>query len=413
VIANTQLRLREYLDQVLAEELSPGQFYEKMVLLRPENLNCDIIFAASLIDPQLLQIEKDRETLADLVAVGVRRNLLKRNILEDEIYSTLASILDTEHCSGVLAYTDLLAENGAVSKETRAAFGKLEGLENPEEFRKNVKSKVKATMKEYFSSGELDEAIRSIKELDLGFFHYEAVKTLINLAMDESSKCRELASELLGHEGVFSRIAVRQGFKILLERLDDLNKDVPDATDLVACFISRAVSDESMAPSFVPQMRNQLCRSPTALQCLQKIHHLLSMKYSAQRLSRVWGPGRSLPVDELKVSIKEMLKEFFVTKNLNELATCLKDLEEPNYHHEFVKQSIVRAADLKPEHVDLMIDMLSKFVDKELITFYQLRLAFARLENGMDNYKIDTPNLVQVFSRVREQVTEPVKEVKA
>jgi len=236
------------------------------------------------------------------------------------------------------------------------------------------------------------------------------VKVVLNLAMDEDSKCRELASELLGFEGVFTRIAVRQGFTILLERLDDLNKDVPDATDLLACFISRAISDEAIAPSFVPQMRNKLCRSPTALQCLQKIQHLLSMKYSAQRLSRVWGPGRSLPVDELKLTVKGMVKEFFVAKDLNELATCLKALEEPNFHHEFVKQAIVRAADSSPEIVDLMIDMLAKFVDKELIAFYQVRLAFARLEKGMDNYKIDTPNLVKVFARVKETVKGIVKE---
>ena len=59
------------------------------------------------------------------------------------------------------------------------------------------------------------------------FYQYEVIKILISTSMDRDNKCRELASKLIGTPNVFDYLAIRRGLEILLERLDDLNKDMP------------------------------------------------------------------------------------------------------------------------------------------------------------------------------------------
>lgn len=87
-------------------------------------------------------------------------------------------------------------------------------------------------LKEYFDSCDSDEVIRSMEELGCLEYHAEIVKRAISLAMDKGPRERELTSRLLTclHPTPLSHKDMETGFVSLLDSMDDLCTDVPDAT---------------------------------------------------------------------------------------------------------------------------------------------------------------------------------------
>jgi MA3 domain len=93
------------------------------------------------------------------------------------------------------------------------------------------KVQVAECIKEYYDSCDADEVIRTLQELGCVEYHSEIVKKAISLSFDKGSRERELTSRLLTclHPTPLSLEDMEHGFNILLDGLDDLSKDVPDA----------------------------------------------------------------------------------------------------------------------------------------------------------------------------------------
>ena len=91
-------------------------------------------------------------------------------------------------------------------------------------------------------------------------------------------------------KGSPDRLSCLQGFVALLEDFDELVLDVPEAVPLMALFVSRAIVDEILPPSFVARI------TPPAGSHLEKMKslcagHLRDGTHSAERLLRCWGSG--------------------------------------------------------------------------------------------------------------------------
>ncbi len=86
-------------------------------------------------------------------------------------------------------------------------------------------------IKEYFDSCDTDEVIRTLQELGCQEYHPEIVKKAVSLAMDLGPRERELTSRLLTclHPTPMALDELQAGFVILLDSMEDLSKDVPDA----------------------------------------------------------------------------------------------------------------------------------------------------------------------------------------
>jgi MA3 domain len=107
---------------------------------------------------------------------------------------------------------------------SRPVFGPL--LTKPE-----FKIRLTECLKEYYDSCDADEVIRSIEELGCQEYHAEVVKKAISLAMDKGSRERELTSRLLTclHPTPLSDLDMEAGFVSLLDSMEDLVTDVPEA----------------------------------------------------------------------------------------------------------------------------------------------------------------------------------------
>jgi programmed cell death protein 4 len=86
-------------------------------------------------------------------------------------------------------------------------------------------------IKEYFDSCDADEVIRTLEELGCMEYHAEIVKKVISLSLDKGPRERELTSRLLTclHPTPLSMDDLTAGFTLLLDSLDDLCTDVPEA----------------------------------------------------------------------------------------------------------------------------------------------------------------------------------------
>jgi programmed cell death protein 4 len=120
--------------------------------------------------------------------------------------------------SGEMTETPVALQNG------KAIYGPL--LTLPE-----FKIRLTETFREYFDSADSDEVIRSIEEMKCQAYYPEVIKKVVSLSLDEGPRERELVSRLLTclHPTPLSDQDMEIGFELLLDGLDELVIDCPDA----------------------------------------------------------------------------------------------------------------------------------------------------------------------------------------
>jgi len=286
------------------------------------------------------------------------------------------------------------------------------------------KLQVEECLKEYFNSCDTDEVIRSIEELQCREFHADVIKRAVSLSLDKHPRERELVSRLLTclHPTPLADDDMEVGFDILLDSLDDLTTDVPDAPTMVANFVARAVVDEVLPPAYLSEQNN---KRPGDV-VVEKAITLLSREHCTARLERVWGPGDGRPVSELKVEMDQMLQEYLMSRELDECARCVKELDAAHYMHELVKRGVKIAMeadgkDLNTQHdkssIDAMAALFAFLVKNAIVSEHQVSKGISRLHKLMDDLKLDVPaapSLLKDFEALlREEIpVGPVEEKK-
>lgn len=86
--------------------------------------------------------------------------------------------------------------------------------------------------------------MRALAELGVPHYHHEFAKKLLRRAVEGTAGDRESASGLFeqltgGCEAIISKESIAQGFDRLLEVLDDLRLDTPNAEQILGSLRSR------------------------------------------------------------------------------------------------------------------------------------------------------------------------------
>ena len=105
---------------------------------------------------------------------------------------------------------------------------------------------------------------------------------------------------------------------------------------MAASFVARAVVDEVLSPAFLSEQNND---RPGDI-VVEKSITLLNREHCNARLERVWGPGDGRPVEELKKDMDQLLQEYILSRELDEAARCVKELDASHFHHELVKRGV-------------------------------------------------------------------------
>jgi hypothetical protein len=141
--------------------------------------------------------------------------------------------------------TDEADKRGIDPGTSKPVFGPLLTLQE-------FKYQLNECLREYFDSCDADEVIRTLEELGCQEFLHEVPKKAISLALDMGPRERELVSRLLTclHPTPLAMSEMEDGFNALLDGLDELSMDVPEAKVklsyhhflwLVTCLVHRCV----------------------------------------------------------------------------------------------------------------------------------------------------------------------------
>jgi programmed cell death protein 4 len=101
-------------------------------------------------------------------------------------------------------------------------------------------------IKEYFDSADVTEVIQSLSDMRCLAYHPHVVKRAVSLSLDKGPRERELISRLLTelHPDPLTDANLSTGFELLLNSLDDLSIDIPDAR--VRFFCPQRIRDCSL-----------------------------------------------------------------------------------------------------------------------------------------------------------------------
>jgi len=263
----------------------------------------------------------------------------------------------------------------------------------------NYKSAVQAIVIEYFNSGDISEANRCLTDFNMPQYTHWFVKHLIRTAMGLKDREREMASVLLSslYGDLLTVDQVTQGFDSLIDCLDDLMLDVPNAPQLLALFMGRAIVDDVLPPSYVGQIASG--GSPHVAEVRQTCEGHLTARHASERLLRCWGSGAGLLLDETKSSIKNLLAEFKESGDIEEARRCIMSLGVPFYLHELVKQAVTMAMEDAASQAPVL-RLLGQLAESGELSQTQISKGFLRVIGSLDDTELDCPNARQALSNI-------------
>lgn len=286
-------------------------------------------------------------------------------------------------------------------KEQNLEFGSISPAVSEEDLEKVVAPLIV----EYFEHGDSNEVLYSLEELNLSQVRAALVALVIQLSLERKPSHREMASVLLSDicDRILAEADIESGLKLLLDSIVDISLDCPEATTWIGNFAARCVADDCLFPMFLREKSHEPdSLSDKAKECLAHASALLKMPHGLVRLDNVWGTGGgNRPVQSLIKQIRLILQEYLVSGDLDEAQRCLRELEVPHFHHEFVYEALVMAIEDMHEAAILSLVKLLKASDQSaIVTPQQMQRGFERVYSEMSDIVIDVPAAYSVLEKI-------------
>lgn len=271
----------------------------------------------------------------------------------------------------------------------------------------DYKKAVVTVVEEYFSTGDVGLAASDLRDLGLEEYHDYFVKRLVSMALDRHDKEKEMASVLLSslYADVITSSQIAKGFILLLESVDDLAIDIPDAVDVLALFVARAVVDDILAPAFLTKAKKRFADPSKGFKVIETAEKsYLSAPHHAELIERRWGGSTHVTAEEVKKRIGNLLQEYIKSGETAEACRCIRGLGVPFFHHEVVKRSLILAMENHSSE-PLILKLLKETADEGLITSSQMMKGFIRLSDSLEDLSLDIPSAKSQFQLLVSKAT--------
>lgn len=189
------------------------------------------------IDQVEIDVPHARDMAARFLARAVSDEVLPPAMVTDPIVRSMAGDICDQ--ARVLLEVDTTSERLHHVWQVTSAFTVPE-----------LKKSIDSTVAEYWIEGEVQEAVRCVKEMEVPHFHHEVVYRTLARALDTIRKEGDLDGAVatamrlfksLRTEGVVSPAQFCRGFDRLRDRLPDLQLDSPRAKPHFDAFVHAAV----------------------------------------------------------------------------------------------------------------------------------------------------------------------------
>ncbi|XAR62230.1 hypothetical protein NMG60_11016916 [Bertholletia excelsa] len=247
----------------------------------------------------------------------------------------------------------------------------------------DVKGQINNLLIEYIVSGDKKEAFRCIKDLKVPFFHHEIVKRAITLAMERQQAEGRILDflKIAAEEGLINSSQISKGFSRIIDSVDDLSLDIPNARQKLQSLISEAASE------------GWLCAS--------------SLKYLSLH------PNKPVLEDTkaFKEKAQSMIREYFLSGDISEVSHCL-ELANHSFSAElnaiFIKRLITLAMDRKNREKEMASVLLSSlcFPADDVVNGFTMLIESA--EDTALDYPVVVEDLAMFLARaVVDEVLAP------
>jgi programmed cell death protein 4 len=296
-------------------------------------------------------------------------------------------------------------------------------LNNEEEFLKNFEM----VMLEYFEHGDTHEVAQEIDDnIRSGTLRPLVIRKAIEMAFEHKNSHREMTSVLISD--LYGRCLIgsdyEHGFDMLLNNLPDLILDTPEAPHLLGNFLARAVADDCLMPKYVHQLaqngngtalkngdrngndghEHQAGRAVNehAQQALNYAEGHLSMPNGWAHLDNVWGVAGGLrPVQNITKQMELLLKEYLLSREIQEAQRCIIALEVPHFHHELVYEIVIMMLEAKANEgiEEAMANLLQSLEQSCVLTIEMIEQGFQRVYDDLPDISLDIPLAYIILER--------------
>lgn len=264
----------------------------------------------------------------------------------------------------------------------------------PELLTSQLEHEIKLVILEYFQNGDSIEVIDTLKCFNYSKVKPELIAYIVSITLEHNNTCKELMSRLLRDLKLemFREEDFASGFDLLMTYLDDLVLDNPDAPETVGTFIARAIADKILSKSYLKSEHSQ--SNEKSKKTLESALLLVNINDHLFQLSHIWGnKGGFLAVKELTDKIIEIIYEYHDSGDVEEAVRCLKDLNVPHFHHEFIYEALDFALQKANDHaIDLITNLLDRLAKEVIVTYDQLKIGFTRIFDLLPDISLDVPN---------------------
>jgi programmed cell death protein 4 len=187
--------------------------------------------------------------------------------------------------------------------------------------------------------------------------------------------------------------------------LASLSPNFPFSQSMVGSFLARAVVDEVLPPAFLSAQNND---HPGEV-VLEKAVGLLSREHCTARLEKVWGPGDGRPVAELKQVMDQLLQEYLLSRELDEAARCVREMNAAHFHHELVKRGVTIAMESASDPsnaIDAMVALFAFLVKNAIVSEYQVAKGVSRLHKMLPDLSLDVPTAPKMLEEFEQMAAE-------
>lgn len=289
-----------------------------------------------------------------------------------------------------------------------------------DEFMKNFE----LAMLEYYEHGNTAEvAVELDEHMKTGALRPLVVRKAIEMALEHKNSHREMTSVLISDLYGRCLIAtdIERGFTMLLTNLPDLILDTPEAPHLLGNFIARAIADDCLPPKFVNQWNcppknghvesngsskndaipPKVPLNDYAKQALEYAEGHLSLQSGWTHLDNIWGVAGGLrPVKSITLQMELLLKEYLLSRDIEEALRCINALEVPHFHHELIYEAVVMTLEALNEGVEEAMGNLLKSLDQTcIVTPEMMNQGFERVYNDIQDISLDIPLAYIVLER--------------
>ncbi|KAG6408496.1 hypothetical protein SASPL_131509 [Salvia splendens] len=306
----------------------------------------------------------DIPDVVDVLAMFIARAIVDDILPPSFLTKTMAYLSKDSKAVGVIKR----AEKGYLSAPLHAEIIERCWGGSKNKTVEDFKAKINDLLVEYVVSGDVREARRCIKDLHVPHFHHEIVKRAILMAMEKRQAEGRLL-ELLKRtceEGLINSSQISKGFSRIIDSVDDLSLDIPNAKVLLQSLISKAASEGWLSAS------------------------------SLRSLSLI--PGRQVVEESMlkdfKKKAESIIREYFLAGDVSEVICCLEfengsGVAELNAA--FVKKLITLAMERKNREKEMASVLLSSlcFPSDDVVS------GFIMLIESADDMALDIPIVVE------------------